>query len=545
MRNRRNILKEQKENTFTGPKPEIEVLTKNPNIKDIGKLVNLNSDNTGYPISVDLGGKKYFSARRTDKGNYILYDGNVAIRKNGKYILKRSENGSPVRVDGMDMGSDKHMELLNYFKIDPTDVYRNLEVITTKLQKLINQGYRSSYFKNWNELLKVWGNRFSFLEPKKGESTFEPPIQKSDLSNYREVNIGKQFGINPVFTALEPLNSVGLRTSKQNRLTKDDCESILTDYLINAYGYTHLDDRILPEKPKMMKSIRWCLKTNYYDDYKLDTTTITNELPINKKNSPFKKLFGSDNYTMDIRDIRRILSGKKRNHIDPAFIILENKMMKNIIRESLVELSNSKKQNRLQESTIVRNRFKVLIEGKKSFTKEETNKFFTDLIEEISISNSTGISKEIIQEELLSLLGTLFNKDDRMVTDLFKEKFAEWVSFKMVDVNDDIVSTKDVHEAIMNVKPDNVGKLIDCDFTSEIIAKTVVDGWKERLTIDGSEPKYVSEILRDTLRDVIDNSSFFLKVKGKIEKVLCPLLNGMEENMDDAAESIRTKVVES
>lgn len=57
MRNRRNILKEQNENPFIGPRPEIEVLTKNPNIKDIGKLVNLNSDNTGYPISVDLGGK--------------------------------------------------------------------------------------------------------------------------------------------------------------------------------------------------------------------------------------------------------------------------------------------------------------------------------------------------------------------------------------------------------------------------------------------------------------------------------------------------------
>ena len=219
------------------------------------------------------------------------------------------------------------------------------------------------------------------------------------------------------------------------------------------------------------------------------------------------------------------------------------KDMKNVIKESLVEMSNKKRIETIQESKIVKNRFSVLIEGKKSFTKTETEEFFIDLINEIRLANSTGINTEVIKEELLKLLTTLSNTDDKSIMEMFREKYAKWLSDKLV--KNDVVMSSDVYSSIIGIDVNDTTKLIECDFTSEIITKTVITNFKQQMEINDTNPTNVNDMMKESLIKIVDDSSFFMKLKGRIEKVLCPILNNIEDKMDSASDEIRKKIVES
>lgn len=349
-------------------------------------------------------------------------------------------------------------------------------------------------------------------------------------------------------------NDASLYRRKVN-LPKENCETALLNYLASAIEHrAGTQTSIAPNFRQMRSDVEKCASGGIYDKFEGFTSEDLG-LSVTKKLQPFGFLKGGK--VLSWREIKKILTGRnkllgpnpRKSRPSSPYLISQNVFestndnLGKLINESLNEMVKKQKKENIQESKIVKNRFKVLVEGKNKFNKEETNKFFIDVINEITYMNSLGMTKEVIKEELINLLSTLLKSDNMSVMGVFKENFAKWLSDKVVDMDSEVVMSDAIRSAIMNVDDNQVVNLIDCDFTSEILTKTVISDWKNKLLVTGDNPRYVSEILRKTLRDTIDNSTFFNTLKDRIEQMICPLLNNIEKKMEKAEVEIKNKIV--
>jgi hypothetical protein len=340
-------------------------------------------------------------------------------------------------------------------------------------------------------------------------------------------------------------------------LPKEKCHSSLKNYLVNAIEYrARVQSSLAANFRQLQSDVIKCAGRGMYDKGNFQGfTKETLGLTVTKNLQPFGFFRGGN--TLSWNEIKRILTGRnkllgpdpKQSRPSSPYLISQNqfesidKGIDKLISESLRQVITTKQKELIQENKIVKTRLRVLIEGKKTLSKIESTKLFKDIIEEVRHLNSMGIEKEVIKEELLGLLSTLTEPKNTSVMKSFKENFANWLSTKVVDRDSEVFMSDAVVSAIMSVEDNQAVNLIDCGFTSEILTKTVIEDWKNKLLVSSENPIYVSEILRKTLRDTIDNSTFYNTLKQRIEQMICPLLNKVEEKMKTSEKEIKNKLV--
>ena len=131
-----------------------------------------------------------------------------------------------------------------------------------------------------------------------------------------------------------------------------------------------------------------------------DTTVKLDGIFSNK----FKKLQDKLNYKADIDDgYGGKISYRLSTAVTPggAAQIQESRILKSIIRENLIQLSESKKKVLIEENKIIVNRFSVITEGVTVKTKTQKKKIISDLVNEALSLNSQGFHPLLINEQFL------------------------------------------------------------------------------------------------------------------------------------------------
>jgi len=437
---------------------------------------------------------------------------------------------------------DNKKGLLTRFGIPEQNKCSNLQKITQNIVKLIEQGYKSNWFNNWNELIKSYSDEcgdIQFVSDDVLKQSIELPLTSDEKSQYTTVNWFKDvYNLDNGLQVLKP-NVVQTTTG----IDQTGCSNIITNYFVAALRNKAFGDRLTnlnQEKPKVQR----CLRGKEMDNFSINTSELEQRVGAGRKNNSLRGVFSGVGNTMSNREIRRILSGRKGGVINTEFMIAENKNndMSKIIKESLNNLSVNKRKEILVENKIVRNRFRFLIEGKKTLTKKQTNILFENIINEMVRLSLSGIDKKVINEELVQLLGTMFQSKNGEVMEMFKEKFGNWIADKVVDVDSEILSKSSVKDAINSVDINSVVKLIDCDYLSDLLTRLSVRNWSETL-MRVSNPSTVSDILRKTLKDTVDNTNFHNELKNRIKSNLCPVLSDIQNKMNDAENKIKNKAL--
>jgi len=217
----------------------------------------------------------------------------------------------------------------------------------------------------------------------------------------------------------------------------------------------------------------------------------------------------------------------------------KEQLLKNLIRESLLEVKETKKKTILAENKIVNTRLAFISENVTLKTKKQKEKYFGELLSEMVYLNSQGFDKGVINEGLWDMLKGLFGNGADSVMQYFKEYIAKWLigNLTPMDPNGWIGGT--IVKAIGNLPIGDIPKLTDCNFLTALLSKSIaeeaLDQVKNKAGMEG--PFY--DILRNAIVESLEDTSFGSKIENGLGSVICPLLGGITSKMGSAAETLK------
>ena len=458
--------------------------------------------------------------------------------------------------------------LLSTFGIDPKldkeTLTGTLKNITSELQKYINKGAVSNVFKQWNDLLtSTYPDVIPILDTKefpeelkqkdKDNNSINPTIV--DLQLPSNDILSTQYNLVPALDRDKGWKNVMIYLPKGKtkdlqagpeggvKLDTSKCQAILGQYLAAALQYNAgVETTPLPQLREFRQQLVKCDGAGKFDDFKgFDRETMNPE--IKSKLSPYSWL----NTVINKRQVFRILAGKTKYLKAPSpYIIGLNESVdltiKNVIKENLNKVKNEKLRTYSAESKIVKSRATIIVESPIINTKPQQERLFNDILTESIYLNSQGFSKHIIQEEFFDTLKSFFGKEDYdSIFETFKEYMGEWLVSKLTPLHPDGWMSKSIISSIDEVKLSEIDKLLDCSYLTKTISKSIIDGSVGKLEKDNDLDGGLYDMVRNNLFDYVNGNDFLNKLESDITKILCPLLNGITEKLENAHDEIREK----
>lgn len=216
----------------------------------------------------------------------------------------------------------------------------------------------------------------------------------------------------------------------------------------------------------------------------------------------------------------------------------ENKLLNKVIKENLIQ----KKKEVITETTIVKNRFKLLSESQKPKTKKEIRKFVNTLISETAILNQQGIDPEVINEGLFDFIRGMFGSSGEGILSYFKEQFAEWLLGKF-GLDRKTFMGNIIVTGLGNLPITDLGKLTNCEFLTDFIAKSVTEGIARKFMVDKNSTGPFAEIIRNTMAETFTKTDFVHDIEQKVNSFICPALSKVGFNMDKQLDTIKQKAL--
>ena len=166
-----------------------------------------------------------------------------------------------------------------------------------------------------------------------------------------------------------------------------------------------------------------------------------------------------------------------------------NKVVKNNLKEV-----KEVKRTRLTESKIVKGRLGIISESVNFNSKIQTTKFFNKLFVESNKLVDMGITKSVINEDLVMVLKGLMGDKDSRVTEMLKERLISYLESKLgMDGFEKDVLT----QSIVELEEDEFPKI----FTDKrFLPRKIVDVFMQEF-----KEKYL-EGLNDTTKEVVNKS---------------------------------------
>lgn len=526
-----------------------------------GTIVNLCIGGNGYPKEFRVGGKTYFIAKKTAKGNYLVYDGRVLQKGNGDCVYTfMNQDGKIVVVDGVaEQGLENPMkQQLLKFGINPDDervnVYNILEQQTKYLQdNLVNKGAVSELFKLWNSMLE-WYYPTDFdtkilkpttgniLEPSSDQNVLKSRYTKGDAKNINLTYNGQPFDFWLPKDASK--NIIGNKVKTDPKY----CSETLATYLINGLQVKAGADSPLPQLQTIKAELSKCFATGAFDNFVGFTESDMNP-GTRKKLSPYGLL----NKKLSFREIKKLLKSEK---IAPSHIfdfdntggnkvygnsqMNENVKLKSIIKNKLNVLSENKQKQLISETKIIKSRFNVISEGK--FSKD---RIATRLINESFDMVNLGMNEKLITENLMDTLKSMFGFGSEGIVQYFKEKLAEALLKKLTPIDTDGWLGGVVVKAIGNIPVGDwfTGKVFKCDYLVPVIAKSIteesIDKAKDKAGLTGG----FYDVLRNALVQGLEDTSFGQSIERGLSTMICPLLTNVSGNMGKMFDKMKQKAI--
>ena len=217
--------------------------------------------------------------------------------------------------------------------------------------------------------------------------------------------------------------------------------------------------------------------------------------------------------------------------------------LKSLVRESLLEIKKTKEKNVLSEGKIVKARLSIISENVNFKTKKQKDKFFDELLSEMVYLNSQGFDKQVINEGFFDMLKSLLGHTPDGIMEYFKEYMAKWLVNNLTPMDSEGWFGSMIITGIGNLPIGDIPKLTDCNYLTKWISKTAAEGTVRKLThekgIDG--PFY--DVLRNSIVDMLDETSLGSKIEEALGSFICPLLGGVKNKMEATTDKLKQKAL--
>lgn len=453
--------------------------------------------------------------------------------------------------------------LLTSFNVDPKldeeTLLKTLNNVTANLQAYINKGAVSNVWKQWNDLLtkdypKATQLNVDDVDVKDSQGNPITVSSINDLALPDNDVLSTQYSQVPALDRDKGWKNVAIYLPKGKtkdlqagvaggiKLDANGCRTILGQYLGAALQYNaQVETTPIPQLREYRQQLVKCDGSGQFDSF--DGFREDETAEVKSKLSPY----GFLNKKINKRQVFRILSGKTKYLKAPSPYIIglnesTNLTIKNVIKENLNKVKSEKLRTYSAESKIIKNRASIIVESPMLNTKPQQKRLFNDILTESIYLNSQGFSKHIIQEQFFDTLKGFFgNEDYDAIFDTFKEYMGEWLVSKLTPLHPDGWMSKSIINSIDEVKVNDIEKLLDCSYLTKTISKSIVDGSVGKLEKDNKLDGGLYDMVRNNLFDYVNGNDFLNKLESDITKILCPLLNGIVEKLEDAHDEIREK----
>jgi len=438
---------------------------------------------------------------------------------------------------------DNKKGLLTKFGIPEQNKCSNLQKITQNIVKLIEQGYKSNWFNNWNELIKLHSDEcgdIQFVSDDVLKQSIELPLTSDEKSQYTTVNWFKDvYNLDNGLQVLKP-NVVQTTTG----IDQTGCSNIITNYFVAALRNKAFGDRLTnlnQEKPKVQR----CLRGKEMDNFSINTSELEQRVGAGRKNNSLRGVFSGVGNTMSNREIRRILSGRKGGVINTEFMIAENKNndMSKIIKESLTTLAEQKNTSLIQENKIIKTRLNYLFENNLPKTKEDNEIFADKLINEMFLLRSQGMNEDLISEGILDSIAGFFGKGSDAIVGIIKEKFANWLIKQIAPGQENAMLSKLITIIVGNIELKDLGKITSCDYWVDNLSKSIPETLVAYLGSKAGLEGTLIDVVRNALADYIDDAALAQNLKSGLRGFICPKLRNADSKIDDLGKTLKSKIV--
>ena len=215
--------------------------------------------------------------------------------------------------------------------------------------------------------------------------------------------------------------------------------------------------------------------------------------------------------------------------------------LKNRLRNSLLESIERKKKVTV-ESEIIKSRISALINENLDYSKKENQLVLMEEVsDEIVELKSNGYNMNLVNENffqwLSSFLGTKEGDSKEYITNWFIKQFGIEPSTQLSD---------SISKALDEVPESDYGKLFsDCDYTSDLLSKALVEAMMKQLEEDPKSAEAVSGMFNHSIIDTLnqDKISISKRMKEKIHNYVCEKLNKVHINMENTKNGIIDKAL--
>ena len=530
---KKNILEETTDKIVNAPKEELQYLNIDI-LRDLGQIVNLSFDTNGNPIQVKVGDKTYTAGIKTKKDNFIVYDGRILKLENGMFSYITNDQGRIVRVrniqPSIQLQNFVDQKLKNFGLLGKTNLYSILDQNIGLLQGFIDKGAVGNVFRDFNELLVYY---YPNEKTKRLNIISQPTIDSDKLeSNYKKENLSR-YGLSGNYYM--PKNAGADLVGDYVSAAEKDCNNTLTKYLglalqSKAVGSPQLNPN---QRNEYKKQIKYCNGLGKYDDFKLDTRNLDFEIKKSLEPGGFLKR------RFKYNEIKKYIE----KNVGGTWNLFENKneiKIKNLIHENLIKVSENRKRILNEERSIVRKRIILLAEKVNIKSKSSRENFCDELLGEMIYLNKQGFDKEVISEQVLDAIRSIFGNSGEGILQSFKQRMAEWLVGKLMPG----AEKSWLGGILINVFTDTgileIPKLTQCSFLTKKIAEAIVEEVPKQMQLATGKTGFLWDTLRNSMLETLEESNFGQHLERGLVDVVCPMIDKVKNRLFGIEDKMKT-----
>ena len=272
---------------------------------------------------------------------------------------------------------------------------------------------------------------------------------------------------------------------------------------------------------KRAEEVKDCY-VKYKDDYSdKQKRYVKNLVNVQSNLEPFRLLFNRE-------EMNIVYSTGRFESVDDIYIKNNTMGISDTIRNVISEYVDNKK-IKIQESKIINNRFKFVIENFNLKYKKGRTTSYRYLVEEKKTLINNGYSRDLVNESFLDIIGTLYGSEGNNVLSDVKLRLGEKIASQVKDKEQEhsmiITAFNEIPEEVIEraIKENRVDEL------SGLIATKALSSYKTQFGDGG-----ISELM---IASVDEN-----KFKAEVAKLIEPAIKEITTKMDDQFKKVKDVV---
>jgi hypothetical protein len=214
-------------------------------------------------------------------------------------------------------------------------------------------------------------------------------------------------------------------------------------------------------------------------------------------------------------------------------------MLNKKIKKSLIEIKE-KKERRLIEESLVKNRLSMIFEGItcekdfKSLSESKQLKLSVKFIQEISFLQNNRI---IVEQDWGGLLKTIFGGAFGSVAQTMVEPFINSIlsslGFKDGFVKNFIIS-------YLSTRPsDIINSFSDCKMMTKLVSKSIVESMVMTMQREKGYGGFGYDLIRNQLGNVLESTEFISGIEKGVQETVCSVVDKLANNTKSVSEKLK------